>query len=229
MRLVRVLSETYQLGLEDDVRWFVVGDDGTVFFPENLVTELSRYNWQEMCYVGSVSERVDMDDVLSYEMAHGAPLVSLHHLDWVSPIDPRIPNWLDSLSAYRADPGRALQQTICYEKTKNWSVSVSWAYTAHIHPWIVQPWELLIPTRTFTTWSNSSDDGPFTFNTRPVGRNPCERPLVYFLDEVEEVEGGPVVTTSYSRFRPGQECGRAGFREALKVETVRVVSKDGKR
>ncbi|KAK1271569.1 hypothetical protein QJS04_geneDACA007740 [Acorus gramineus] len=298
MRLARVVFEMYRLGLEDNVRWFVLGDDDTVFFPENLVTVLSRYDWQEMRYVGGVSESVDMNVVLSYEMAHGgggiavsrplaaelarimdgclrphenlygsdarlwacvtelgvslskelgfhqmdirgdasgllaahppAPLVSLHHLDWVSPIDPRIPNRVDSLSpllsAYRADPGRALQQTICYEKTKNWSVSVSWAYTAHIHPWIVQPWELLIPTRTFTTWSNSSDDGPFTFNTRPVGRDPCERPLVYFLDRVEEVEGGPVVTTSYSRFRPGQECGRAGFREALKVETVRVVS-----
>ncbi|KAK1297956.1 hypothetical protein QJS10_CPB14g00672 [Acorus calamus] len=274
MRLARVVSETYRVGVEDDVRWFVIGDDDTVFFPENIVTVLSRYDWQEMHYVGGVSESVDMDVVLSYEMAHGgggvaisrplaaeltrimdgclgphenlyggdarlwacvlgssmdirgdasgllaahppAPLVSLHHLDWVSPIDPRIPNRFDSLSpllsAYRADPGRALQQTICYEKTKNWSVSVSWAYTAHIHPWIVQPWELLIPTRTFTTWSNSSDDGPFTFNTRPVGRDPCERPLVYFLDRVEEVEGGPVVTTTYSRFRPGKSVGGPGL------------------
>ncbi len=41
LRISRVVSEMFRLGLED-VRWFVMGDDDTVFVVENVVRILSK-------------------------------------------------------------------------------------------------------------------------------------------------------------------------------------------
>ncbi|KAJ6889049.1 hypothetical protein NC652_029983 [Populus alba x Populus x berolinensis] len=43
LRLTRIVSETLKLGMKD-VRWFVMGDDDTLFFPDNLVKVLSKYD-----------------------------------------------------------------------------------------------------------------------------------------------------------------------------------------
>lgn len=52
-------------------RWFVMGDDDTVFFTENLVTVLSKYDHNQMYYIGANSESVEQDVVHSYSMAYG--------------------------------------------------------------------------------------------------------------------------------------------------------------
>ncbi|KAK1270909.1 hypothetical protein QJS04_geneDACA007739 [Acorus gramineus] len=294
-RIARIVLEAYRLG-SDGIRWFVMGDDDTVFFPENLVSVLNRYDPDEMYYVGGVSESVEQDVIHSYGMAFGGggfavsrplaaalstvldgcldryaslygsdqrvqaclaelgvplsrdlgfhqmdirgdafgllaahpvtPLVSLHHLVAVGPIDPRRETQIDSLrtldSAYRVDPGRTLQQTFCYEPGRNWSVSVSWGYTVQIYPWVVSPRDLEIPAQTFRTW-RSWADGPFTFNTRPWPDHPCKRPLVYLLDRVEE-SGWSGTMSYYSRFKREPECELVGFGLARKVQKVRVVS-----
>ncbi|CAN1779452.1 hypothetical protein LINPERHAP1_LOCUS14748 [Linum perenne] len=43
LRISRILAETFRLGLPD-VRWFVLGDDDTIFNPSNLVAVLSKYD-----------------------------------------------------------------------------------------------------------------------------------------------------------------------------------------
>ncbi|KAK1298529.1 hypothetical protein QJS10_CPB14g01632 [Acorus calamus] len=297
VRIARIVSEAYRAGPED-VRWFVMGDDDTVFFPENLVSVLGRHDWEEMKYIGGISESVEQNVVTSYEMGFGgggfavsrplaaelagamdgclyryagmycgdmrvqacvgeigvtlsrelgfhqmdirgdpygllaahpvAPLVSLHHFDTMNLIDPRKPTQIDSLktliSASRVDPGRTLQQSVCYETTKNWSVSVSWGYTVQLYPWIVHARDLFMPIQTFKTFGTHRN-GPFTFNTRPPGKGPCERPLVYMFDEVGETGSGSV-STRYSRVQTGPECerGDSGFGEASMVEGVQVFS-----
>lgn len=294
VRMSRIVSESVRLGLEN-VRWFVMGDDDTVFITENLVSVLGKYNHEEYWYVGGVSESVEQAVTHSYGMAYGgggfaissglakevarlldgcldryasfygsdqrvhaclteigvpltrepgfhqvdlrgsaygllaahpiAPLISLHHLDSVDPIIPgrtQQEGMRDLMGASRVDPGRTLQQSFCYDIQRNWSVSVSWGYTAQIYPWILTAKELGTPLRTFRTWRTYHDD-PFTFNTRPWRPEVCQQPLLYFFDGLDEL--GPGGTRSfYSRHRnePSKECNKPEFAVPLKVDRITV-------
>ncbi|CAN6928860.1 unnamed protein product [Brassica oleracea] len=54
-----------------DVRWFVMGDDDTVFFTDNLVKVLSKYDHEQMWYIGGSSESVEQNVMHGYDMAFG--------------------------------------------------------------------------------------------------------------------------------------------------------------
>lgn len=54
-----------------DVRWYVMGDDDTVFFVENLAAVLGKYDHREMWYIGAPSESVEQDEQHSFDMAFG--------------------------------------------------------------------------------------------------------------------------------------------------------------
>ncbi|CAH9071413.1 unnamed protein product [Cuscuta epithymum] len=70
IRVARVVSETVALN-HSDVRWFVFGDDDTVFFPENLVKTLSKYDHGLWYYIGANSESHAQNKFFSYGMAFG--------------------------------------------------------------------------------------------------------------------------------------------------------------
>ncbi|KAJ7561908.1 hypothetical protein O6H91_03G047100 [Diphasiastrum complanatum] len=70
IRISRIVSETFRLHLPD-VHWFVMGDDDTVFIPENLVKVLSKYNHSRYYYIGSNSESHTQNIHFSYNMAYG--------------------------------------------------------------------------------------------------------------------------------------------------------------
>lgn len=70
LRISRVVSETLRLGMKD-VRWFVMGDDDTVFIVENLVRVLSKYDHRQLYYIGSSSESHVQNIYFSYAMAYG--------------------------------------------------------------------------------------------------------------------------------------------------------------
>lgn len=70
IRISRIISETLRLGMED-VRWFVMGDDDTVFFPDNLVRVLQKYDHNQYYYIGSSSECHLQNIYISYNMAFG--------------------------------------------------------------------------------------------------------------------------------------------------------------
>ncbi|KAI3846734.1 hypothetical protein MKW92_031716 [Papaver armeniacum] len=72
IRVARVLLETVNLN-HSDVRWFVFGDDDTVFFTENLVKTLFKYDHNLPYYIGSLSETFTQNsDILSsLEMGYG--------------------------------------------------------------------------------------------------------------------------------------------------------------
>ncbi|KAI3987044.1 hypothetical protein MKX01_036834 [Papaver californicum] len=324
-RIARIVLESYRLGLKN-VRWFVMGDDDTVFFTENLVTVLAKYDHNQMYYIGGNSESVEQDVTHSYTMGYGgagfaisyplaeqlvkvldgcidrysymwgsdqrvgacmneigvpltkelgfhqvdihgdpygllaahpvAPLVSLHHLDYVNPIFPTSTSQIDSLEvlmgAYKLDPGRTLQQSFCWEIKKcmyfsnsfyhdwqrnwsvsvswgNWSVSVSWGYTVQLYLWFAGDDLLRTAFQTFLTWGSWRND-TFTYNTRPMSSEPCERPLVYFLDNVNndsEVGENYETFISYKRFvaEPWRkECNRTNFRSALALQTINITA-----
>ncbi|KAF8397427.1 hypothetical protein HHK36_016343 [Tetracentron sinense] len=296
VRIARIVSESFRLGLKN-VRWFVLGDDDTVFFTENLVSVLSKYDHNQMYYIGGNSESVEQDVRHTYAMAFGgggfaisyplaaelvrvldgcidryfyfygsderiqaclaeigvpvtkelgfhqfdirgdpygllaahpvAPLVTLHHLDDVKSLFPSGTR-LDSLrslrKAYKVDPGRTVQQSFCYDLSRNWSVSVAWGYTAQIYPFLLSAKDLGTPLQTFQTWSSWQNE-PFTFNTLPMSTEPCERPVVFFLDRVEEVNGGGT-RTSYKRLaaEPGKNCERVDYVPALSVKSLNVLA-----
>ncbi|KAK2414387.1 transferring glycosyl group transferase [Trifolium repens] len=294
IRIARILKESFELGL-DNVRWFVMGDDDTVFFTDNLITVLSKYDHNQMYYIGGNSESVEQDVIHFYTMAYGgggfaisyplaaelvkildgcidryseyygsdqkvqsciseigvqitkepgfhqvdirgnpygllaahpvAPLVSLHHLDYVDSIFPNMPR-VESvkrlMTGYKLDPGRTVQQTFCYDHTRNWSVSVSWGYSVELYPFLLRAKDLETAFRTFKTWRSWSD-GPFTFNTRPVSGDPCEKPLVYFMDRVVDVGEG-LTRSGYTRNDDvsGKVCERDDYLEVLGVEYINV-------
>ncbi|KAK6142081.1 hypothetical protein DH2020_012183 [Rehmannia glutinosa] len=70
LRISRVVSETLRLGMKD-VRWFVMGDDDTIFIVENLLRVLSKYDHNQYYYIGSSSESHIQNILFSYTMAYG--------------------------------------------------------------------------------------------------------------------------------------------------------------
>jgi len=70
LRISRVVTETLKLGMKD-VRWFMMGDDDTVFIVDNVVRILSKYDHNQFYYVGSSSESHVQNIHFSYAMAYG--------------------------------------------------------------------------------------------------------------------------------------------------------------
>ncbi|KAF7151541.1 hypothetical protein RHSIM_Rhsim02G0234700 [Rhododendron simsii] len=261
IRISRIVSETFRLGLDRDgegeeIRWFVMGDDDTVFVTENLVRVLRKYDWKGYWYVGSLSESHLQNIYFSYSMAFGGggfaisyplakaiegmqdkcvqrypglfasddrmqacmaelgvpltkevgfhqydvygnlfgllaahpvtPLVSMHHLDVVEPIFPNVTR-LEALQLLKIpmelDSAGLMQQSICYDSAKKWTVSVSWGFAVQVFRGILSPREIEMPSRTFLNWYRRADYTAYAFNTRPVSRNVCQKPFVFYLSK----------------------------------------------
>ncbi|KAJ6317698.1 hypothetical protein OIU76_013273 [Salix suchowensis] len=89
VRIARVISDSVKLRLPG-VRWFVMGDDDTVYYTDNLVSVLSRYDHNQMWYIGGNSESVEQDAMHSYDMAFGGGGFALSY-----PLAERLVNMLD--------------------------------------------------------------------------------------------------------------------------------------
>ncbi|XP_037493120.1 uncharacterized protein LOC119370012 [Jatropha curcas] len=70
VRIARIISDSFKSRLPN-VRWFVMGDDGTVYFTDNLVSVLAKYDHNRMWYIGGNSESVEQDLMHAYDMAFG--------------------------------------------------------------------------------------------------------------------------------------------------------------
>ncbi|OEL29053.1 hypothetical protein BAE44_0009926 [Dichanthelium oligosanthes] len=282
IRISRIVSETFRLGLPD-VRWFVMGDDDTVFLPDNLLAVLGRLDHRQPYYIGSPSESHLQNIYFSYRMAFGgggfaisrplaarlermqdacirrypslygsddriqacmaelgvpltrhlgfhqydvygdllgllaahpvAPLVSLHHLDVVRPL---FPNARSRPAAVRRlfegpvmlDSVGVMQQSICYDEAKRWTVSVAWGFVVMVARGVISPREMETPARTFLNWYRRADYKWHAFNTRPLARNPCEQPALYYLAAARRAvaRGGETTVTRYQRWRRRNEA-----------------------
>ncbi|KAL7596097.1 uncharacterized protein LOC111921863 [Lactuca sativa] len=279
IRISRIISETIRLGM-DNVRWFVMGDDDTVFITDNLVRVLNKYDHNQYYYIGSLSESHLQNIYFSYGMAYGGggfaisyplakalekmqdrciqrypglygsddrmqacmaelgvpltkelgfhqydvygnlfgllaahpvtPIVSLHHLDVVEPIFPEVTR-VEALKRLmlpmKLDSAGLIQQSICYDTSKSWTVSVSWGFAIQVFRGIMSPREVEMPSRTFLNWYRRADYTAYAFNTRPVARNPCQKPFVFYMTKVRLNSTTNETVSEYTRHRvPHPPC-----------------------
>lgn len=297
IRISRIISETLRLGLKD-VRWFVLGDDDTVFVTENLIRVLQKYDHTQYYYIGSNSESHLQNIYFSYAMAYGGggfaisyplavalermqdrcikrypalygsddrmqacmaelgvpltkelgfhqydvygnlfgllsahpvtPFVSLHHLDVVEPIFPNMTQVqaLQKLAVpMKLDSAGLMQQSICYEKKKKWTISVSWGFAVQIVRGVLSPREMEMPTRTFLNWYKRADYTAYAFNTRPLARNPCQRPYVYYMSEARLDEEKNTTVSVYLRHHIEQPLCKWNMVDPATIEEVIVYKK----
>jgi hypothetical protein len=138
------------------------------------------------------------------------PLVSLHHLDVVEPIFPNVTR-VEALQRLtipmKLDSAGLMQQSICYDKSKRWTVSVSWGFVVQIFRGVFSPREMEMPSRTFLNWYRRADYTAYAFNTRPVSRNPCQKPFVFYFSKAKSNVTTQQTLTEYERHRvPHPEC-----------------------
>lgn len=70
IRIARIILEAFKQGLPD-VRWFVMGDDDTVFAADNLLEVLRKYDSNELYYIGNPSESHSSNTYFSHGMSFG--------------------------------------------------------------------------------------------------------------------------------------------------------------
>ncbi|XP_076885970.1 uncharacterized protein LOC143535649 [Bidens hawaiensis] len=70
IRIARMIKETFKADNEG-VRWYVMGDDDTVFFLENLVDVLRKYDHNGYYYVGMNAESIISNTQFSFGMGFG--------------------------------------------------------------------------------------------------------------------------------------------------------------
>ncbi|GAQ79695.1 hypothetical protein KFL_000360110 [Klebsormidium nitens] len=297
VRIARVVVEAARLDLPG-VRWFVMGDDDTIFCLENVVDLLSRYDHRAQLYIGSQSEsqyanlkhgygiafggggfavsaplaaalRASMDacikrypELETSDMWVGAcaaelgvsvtsergfhqmdlygvngflealpttPPLSLHHL----PANPAVFPDMDQMGAIRrlvkgmaAAPALFLQQALCFDPTRNATLSVAWGYSVKVFAGIRCVRDLVRPARTFGIMAHGFGDNPanLAMDTRtpePWATSQCGLPFVLHVDSVSQIDGQYVEST-YSRHVASNqtECAAA----IARLNRVRVIA-----
>ncbi|KAK9221069.1 hypothetical protein WN944_009493 [Citrus x changshan-huyou] len=71
VRIYRSVLETFRLEDNKDVRWFVMADDDTLFFLDNLVEVLGKYDHTKYYYIGTNSECIKSNYDFSFDMGYG--------------------------------------------------------------------------------------------------------------------------------------------------------------
>ncbi|KAH9327610.1 hypothetical protein KI387_007788, partial [Taxus chinensis] len=157
------------------------------------------------------------------------PLVTLHHLDVVEPIFPNLTkvNALQHLfKPIELDSAGILQQSICYDGNKKWSISVSWGYAVQIFRSIFSPRELEMPSRTFLNWYRRADFTAYSFNTRPVTRHPCQKPFVFYMKNVEYAGSDrSIIISNYTRPETTSPQCRWKMASPETIDWIKVVKK----
>lgn len=156
------------------------------------------------------------------------PLVSIHHLDVVDPIIPRMSR-VDGLQrifeSMKYDTASIMQQSICYDKQKYWSISVSWGYVVQITRGNISPRELEMPTRTFLNWYKRADYTAYAFNTRPVTKHPCQKPFVYYISAAKYDRNKNQIVGIYHRHRESYPYCRWKIESPESISAIVVLKK----
>ncbi|KAK1587295.1 hypothetical protein Q3G72_011504 [Acer saccharum] len=90
VRIYRSILDTFRLGENKDVRWYVIADDDTLFFVDNLVEVLGKYDHSKYHYIGTNSESIKSNYDFSFEMGYGGSGYALSYTlveELVSKID----------------------------------------------------------------------------------------------------------------------------------------------
>lgn len=152
-----------------------------------------------------------------------APLVTMHHLDLIEPIFP-LPTQIEALERLKIptklDSAALMQQSICYNNEKTMTISVSWGYAVQIQRGIFLPREMEMPLRTFINWYRRADYKEFAFNTRPLNRNPCKNPLIYYMEKAMFDNSTKKTKSEYGLHNVSQRLCKWGKNEKIDVKKV---------
>ena len=157
-----------------------------------------------------------------------APLVSLHHLDVVEPIFPNVTQVkaLQRLTKpMTMDSAGLMQQSICYDKSKRWTVSVSWGFAVQVFRGVFSPREIEMPSRTFLNWYKKADYTAYAFNTRPVFRNQCQKPFVFYMSNARLNSSTHQTVSEYVRHRVPHPPCKWKMADPTKLDRVEVYKK----
>ncbi|CAN4104822.1 unnamed protein product [Withania somnifera] len=203
IRVSHFVLETVQLN-HSDVRWFVFGDEDTVFFPENL-----------MDFRGNVFGMLATNPVRT--------LVSMHHIEEICPIFPNMTTVKALAHLYNAasvDPHPILQQTVCYDRWSFWIVSASWEFAVQVFDKPVLLPNVQCIQESYAPWKSSHLGGLYDFDTKKYESEPCQRHLVYFLDKVSSGING---TEAIYKKKASEEC-KSNMPSPRRLEEIRVLS-----
>lgn len=156
------------------------------------------------------------------------PFISMHHLEEVDPFFPQY-NAIEGLhhltKAMKMEPSSFLQRCICYDREKKLTFSISLGYVVQVYSYVLLPRELERPEITFKAWNKKSGGGEFDFDTRAAIRSVCNKPALFFLDNMYQ-DGSDVVSiykrdTSSDSRRRWSLC----FSYTPSMDIIRVTSK----
>ncbi|TMW81685.1 hypothetical protein EJD97_008372 [Solanum chilense] len=181
--------------------------------------------------IHQIDLRGDISGFLSYHPK--SLLTSLHHFDMFDPIFPsmdRVQSVFHLQNVAKYDQSRMLQQTICHHRSKSWTFSVSWGYSAHIYEKIMPRSWIQRPIETFKTWQPSPNPPYYMFDVRSTSWDPCEAPHVFFFKSVKKTQRGEIVTM-YTRGWPRGigTCLSSGNFSAEYISEIHVYSPTTKR
>ena len=157
-----------------------------------------------------------------------APFVTLHHLDVVEPIFPnvtRVQALQRLLVPMKLDSAGLMQQSICYDSRRSWTVSVSWGFAIQIFRGVLSPREIEMPSRTFLNWYRRADYTAYAFNTRPVMRNPCQKPFVFYLSRARIDSSRNLTITEYVKHRVPHPACKWKMADPAQLDNVEVYTK----
>ncbi|XP_058773835.1 uncharacterized protein LOC131648059 [Vicia villosa] len=152
-----------------------------------------------------------------------SPVLSLHHPDATESIFPHktTSKSLQHLfKAANADSQRILQQTVCYDKQFSRTISVSWGYAVQVFQSNELLPDVMRVQETFKPWKeNLAYAGIYTFSTTKIHQDPCERPAIFYLNNISSGKDG-VISNYMKSFR---DCSHDKI--SLKnLEVVKVVT-----
>lgn len=156
------------------------------------------------------------------------PLASLHHLDVVEPIFPgmnRVRALQHLFKSVNLDSASIMQQSLCYDSKRYWSISVSWGFVVQLWRGVISPRELEMPTRTFLNWYRKADYTAYAFNTRPVTKNPCLKPYVFYMSSAKYDQARKQTIGVYTRRRSRSPACRWKMASPERINSVVVLKR----
>lgn len=118
-----------------------------------------------------------------------------------------------------------MQQSICYDKSKRWTISVSWGFAVQVFRGVFSPREIEMPSRTFLNWYKKADYTAYAFNTRPVFRNQCQKPFVFYMSNARLNSSTHQTVSEYVRHRVPHPPCKWKMADPTKLDRVEVYKK----
>ncbi|KAK9277393.1 hypothetical protein L1049_006936 [Liquidambar formosana] len=82
-----------------------------------------------------------------------------------------------------------------------------------------------MPSRTFLNWYRRADYTAYAFNTRPVSRNPCQKPFVFYLSKASLDPFTNQTVSEYLRHRVPHPLCKWKMADPTTVDRVKVYKK----